>query len=177
MIIGPGQDLVNKIRIVPDFPKEGIEFFDITTLWNDGEGFKKLNDLFYEKYKGMGITKIVGIEARGFLSAAVLADRLGCGVSLVRKPGKLPYETISESYELEYGSNEIHLHKDAVGKGDKVLLMDDLLATGGTMAATVKLVEKLGASIAGIAFIVELDFLNGRAKLGEHEIFSLIRKS
>ncbi|MDH5543787.1 MAG: adenine phosphoribosyltransferase [Nitrospinota bacterium] len=177
MTEGPGQDLIGKIRIVPDFPKKGIEFFDITTLWNDAEGFKKLNDLFYENYKDKGITKVVGIEARGFLTASVMAYRLGCGVSLVRKPGKLPYETISESYELEYGTNEIHLHNDAVHKGDVVLLMDDLLATGGTMAATVKLVEKLGASIAGIAFIVELDFLKGREKLGGHEILSLIRTS
>lgn len=176
MSTGPGQDLESKFRIVNDFPVKGIEFVDITTLINDTEGFARTIDLFYAEFKDKGITQVVGVESRGFLLASVLAYKLGAGVTLIRKPGKLPAETISESYDLEYGKNEIHIHKDALKKSDKVLLMDDLLATGGTIAASIKLIEKFESEISGIAFIVELDFLHGRDKFPEHEIFSLVRR-
>lgn len=171
---GAAQELLEKIRIIPDFPKEGIMFLDLTTLFNDAEAFKRTVDLFADHYKGSNIDQVVGIEARGFVVASALALRLGCGMTLVRKPGKLPAETVSEKYSLEYGTNEIQLHRDAFKSGATILLVDDLLATGGTMAATISLVEKLGAKVAGIAFIVELTFLKGREKLGSHPIFTLI---
>ncbi len=176
MSLEAGNDLESLIRIIPDFPKKGIQFLDLTTLFKDPAGLRKVIDLFYDKYKGKEISQVVGIEARGFVVASALAYRLGCGVSLIRKPGKLPAETISKSYALEYGTNEIHIHKDAVDKGEKVLLIDDLLATGGTMAAAVELLERLEAEIVGIAFIVELGFLNGSEKLGKYPIHTLIHK-
>ncbi len=171
---GAAQELLGKIRIVPDFPKKGIKFLDLTTLFNDAEVFKRIIDRFADHYKDEKIDQVVGVEARGFVVASALALRLGCGVTLVRKPGKLPAETVSEKYSLEYGTNEIQLHRDAFNMGDSILLVDDLLATGGTMAATISLVEKLGAKVAGIAFVVELLFLKGREKLGSHPIFTLI---
>ncbi len=172
----PGRQLESKIRIVPDFPKEGIEFLDLTTLFKDAAAFKQVIDLLYDEYKDKEIEQVIGIEARGFVAASALAYRLGAGVALIRKPGKLPAETISCRYDLEYGSNEIHIHKDALQKGERVLLIDDLLATGGTMAASINLVEQLEGEIAGIAFIVELAFLDGREKLGNYPIFTLIRR-
>jgi adenine phosphoribosyltransferase len=169
-------ELENKIRLVPDFPKKGVLFLDLSTLFKDADGFKRLVDIFVEKYKNAKIDSVAGIEARGFVLAGAVAYRLGCGVTMIRKPGKLPWETVSESYELEYGVNEIHMHKDAFKKGDRVLLLDDLLATGGTMGAAVKLTEKLGATVAGVAFVVELGFLNGAQKLSGREIFSIIKR-
>jgi len=171
------KDLEEMIRVIPDFPKKGIQFLDLTTVFNRPSAFKKIIDLFYEEYKDKGIKQVIGIEARGFITASALAYKLDAGVTLIRKPGKLPYKTISESYALEYGTNEIHIHEDAVEKGDKVLLIDDLLATGGTMSASINLVEKLGGDIAGVAFIVELGFLGGKDKLANHPIFSLITKN
>ncbi len=169
-----GRKFLSKIRIVPDFPKEGIRFLDLTTLFNDAESFGELMDVFADHYRDKKIDQVVGIEARGFVVAAALALKLNCGVTLIRKPGKLPSETISESYSLEYGTNEVQIHKDAFKKGDNVLLIDDLLATGGTMRAAIKLVETLGADIEGVAFIVELGFLKGREKLGDYPIFALM---
>lgn len=170
------QELLEKIRLVPDFPKKGIVFLDLTTLFNDAAGFKRLVDIFVEKYKDQNIDQVVGIEARGFVIASALAYRLGCGVTLIRKPGKLPAETVSESYSLEYGTNEIHIHKDAFKAGDRVLMVDDLLATGGTMGAAINLVENLGVKIVEVAFIVELLFLNGREKLKDCPVYALIKK-
>jgi len=169
------QELLEKIRIIPDFPKKGIKFLDLTTLFNDADGLRRVVDLLADRYKDVKIDQVVGIEARGFVVAAALALRLGCGVTLIRKPGKLPGERVSEKYSLEYGTNEIQIHKDAFNSGDSVLLVDDLLATGGTMAASISLVERLGAKVAGVAFIVELTFLKGRDKLGDHPVFALIK--
>jgi len=169
------QELLEKIRIIPDFPKKGIKFLDLTTLFNDADGLKRVVDMLADRYKDVKIDQVVGIEARGFVVAAALALRLGRGVTLIRKPGKLPGETVSEKYSLEYGTNEIQVHKDAFNSGDSVLLVDDLLATGGTMAASISLVERLGAKVAGVAFIVELTFLKGRDKLGGHPIYTLIK--
>jgi len=176
MVDFPGQQLESKIRIVPDFPKEGIEFLDLTTLFRDAAAFKQVIDLLYDEYKDKKIEQVIGIESRGFVVASALAYRLGAGVGLIRKPGKLPAETISCRYDLEYGANEIHIHKDAVQKGERVLLIDDLLATGGTMAASIKLMEQIEGEIAGIAFVVELAFLNGMKKLGNYPVFTLIRR-
>lgn len=175
MAITPGQDLEAKIRIVPDFPKEGIQFLDFTTLFRDPEGFKRIIDLFFKEYRGKEIEQVIGIESRGFIVASAVAYRLGAGLTMIRKPGKLPSETISESYELEYGTNEIQIHKDAIKKEERVLLIDDLLATGGTMEAAAKLVERLEGNVVGIAFIVELAFLHGREKLETYPLFTLIR--
>lgn len=172
-----GQKFLGKIRIVPDFPKEGIRFLDLTTLFSDAESFSEVINIFADNYRDKKIDQVVGIEARGFVVASALALKLNCGVTLIRKPGKLPSETISESYSLEYGTNEIQIHKDAFKKGDNVLLIDDLLATGGTMRAAIKLVETLGTDIEGVAFIVELAFLKGREKLGNHPIFALMESN
>jgi adenine phosphoribosyltransferase len=174
---GAAQELLEKIRIVPDFPQKGIKFLDLTTLFNDGKVFRKIIDTLADHYKGVKIDQVVGIEARGFIVASALALRLGCGVTLVRKPGKLPAETVSEKYSLEYGINEIQLHRDAFNSGDNVLLVDDLLATGGTMAATISLVEKLDVKVAGVAFVVELLFLKGREKFSGHPVFTLIQSN
>jgi adenine phosphoribosyltransferase len=165
------------IRDVPDFPIEGIMFKDITTLLKDPVGYKEGLEQLYEHVKDKGVTKIVGIESRGFIYGGALAALLGIGFVPVRKPGKLPSETISESYTLEYGTNTIEIHKDALQPGDKVLIHDDLLATGGTIEAAVKLVEKLGAEVSQISFIIELDFLNGREKIKEYDVVSLIHYS
>ncbi len=162
------------IHDIPDFPKEGIIFKDITTLLIDPDAFKLTLDTLYESFKDSGITKIASAEARGFIFGAPLAYMLGAGFIPLRKPGKLPYETDSEEYELEYGTDKIEAHVDAFKKGDRVLIVDDLLATGGTALAAARLVEKSGADIAAIAFVVELDFLEGRAKLGDYEIYSII---
>ena len=168
-------DILKKlIREVPDFPKKGILFYDITTLLRDKTGFARLIDLFSEHYIGKQIDLILGMEARGFIFGPALAYRLNAGFVPVRKPGKLPAATYRVEYELEYGSNALEIHRDAIERGQRVLIVDDLLATGGTAVATAKLVSSLGGEIAGMAFVVELDFLKGREKLGAYEVFSLL---
>jgi adenine phosphoribosyltransferase len=162
------------IREVPDFPKQGILFYDITTLLKDKTGFAQLIDLFSEHYIGKQIDLILGMEARGFIFGPALAYRLNAGFVPVRKPGKLPAATVKVQYELEYGSNALEMHKDAIQKGQRVLIVDDLLATGGTAEATARLATSLGGEIAGLAFVVELDFLNGRDKLKPYNVFSLL---
>ena len=162
------------IREVPDFPKKGILFYDITTLLKDKLGFARLIDALSENYIGKEIDLILGMEARGFIFGPALAYRLNAGFVPVRKPGKLPAETAKVSYELEYGSNSLEVHKDAIQKGQRVLIVDDLLATGGTAVATAELATTLGGHIAGFAFVVELDFLHGRDKLTKYDVFSLL---
>jgi adenine phosphoribosyltransferase len=162
------------IREVPDFPKKGILFYDITTLLKDKLGFARLIDALSEHYIGKDIDLVLGMEARGFIFGPALAYRLNAGFVPVRKPGKLPAETVKISYELEYGSNALEVHKDAVQKGQRILIVDDLLATGGTAVATADLASRLGAHIAGLGFVVELDFLRGREKLGKYDVFSLL---
>ena len=162
------------IRDIPDFPKKGIIFKDITTLLGDAKSFHRMVDLLAHRYIGEKIDQIVGIEARGFILGAALAYKLGTGITLVRKPGKLPSETRSVSYELEYGTDTLEIHEDAISKGENVIIVDDLLATGGTVQATCNMVEKLGGVIKGIGFIIELDFLKGREKIKKYPIFSLI---
>ncbi|HWX92909.1 MAG TPA: adenine phosphoribosyltransferase [Terriglobales bacterium] len=168
------EQLKRLIREVPDFPKPGILFYDITTLLKDKTGFAQLIDLFSEHYIGKQIDLILGMEARGFIFGPALAYRLNAGFVPVRKPGKLPAATVKVEYELEYGSNALEVHKDAVQKGQRVLIVDDLLATGGTAEATARLATSLGGEIAGLAFVVELDFLNGREKLKPYNVFSLL---
>jgi adenine phosphoribosyltransferase len=167
-------ELKKLIRDVPDFPKKGIVFKDITTLLKDSTGLSEAAEKLYELAKNKMITKVAGIESRGFILGGLLADKLNAGFIPIRKPKKLPSETISESYSLEYGTDSIEIHKDAIVKGDKVLLHDDLLATGGTMEAACKLIEKLGGEVVQISFIIELDFLKGRDKLSKYEVHSLI---
>ncbi len=162
------------IRTVPDFPKKGIMFRDITTLLKDRSALHRSIDLLYHHYKEQRIDKVVGIESRGFICGAALADRLGAGFVPIRKPGKLPAETIRQEYQLEYGSDAIEIHRDAIVKGERVLLHDDLLATGGTIQAACKLVEELGGNIAGLSFLIELSFLKPRARLAGYDIFSLV---
>ena len=162
------------IREVPDFPKKGILFYDITTLLKDKLGFARLIDALSEHYIGKEIDLVLGMEARGFIFGPALAYRLNAGFVPVRKPGKLPAETEKVSYDLEYGSNSLEMHKDAIEPGQRVLIVDDLLATGGTAVATAKLASGLGAQIAGLAFVVELDFLRGREKLAKYDVFSLL---
>ncbi len=153
------------IRDVPDFPKKGIIFKDITTLLGDKDAFKHVIDLMVDRYKDKNISKIVGIESRGFIFGGVVAYRLGCGFVPARKPGKLPADTIKEDYTLEYGTNTLELHVDAIEPGENVVIIDDLLATGGTARAVAKLVERLKGNIVSIDFLIELEFLNGKAKL------------
>lgn len=163
------------IRDIPDFPIEGIVFKDITTLLKDNIGFQEALDQLFDFCKDMGITKVVGIESRGFIFGGALASRLGAGFVPIRKPGKLPSETLSQTYQLEYGEDKIEIHKDALNPSDKILLHDDLLATGGTMEAACKLVEKLGAEIVQISFLIDLTFLNGSEKLKSYDVRSLIQ--
>ena len=170
-------DFKSFIRDVPDFPKKGIIFKDITTLLKNPEGLSKTADELYKYAENMKITKVVGIESRGFIFGGILAQKLNAGFIPIRKPGKLPAETLSESYALEYGTDTIQIHKDAIQSGDRILLHDDLLATGGTMGAACKLVEKLGGVVIQISFIIELTFLNGREKLNKYDIKSLIQYS
>jgi adenine phosphoribosyltransferase len=168
-------ELKKLIREVPDYPKPGILFYDITTLLKDKQGFHALIDGLCGHYASHHIDIVTGIEARGFIFAPALAYRLGAGFVPVRKPKKLPAKTASVSYALEYGTDTLEIHEDAVQKGQRVLVCDDLLATGGTAAATVQLVRKLGGQVDGTAFAVELTFLNGRAKLPGLDVFSLIQ--
>jgi adenine phosphoribosyltransferase len=167
-------ELKKLIREVPDFPKQGILFYDITTLLKDKLGFACLIDALSVNYIGKEIDLVLGMEARGFIFGPALAYRLNAGFVPVRKPGKLPAETAKISYDLEYGSNSLEIHKDAIAKGQRILIVDDLLATGGTAAATAELATGLGAQIAGLAFVVELDFLKGREKLAGYDVFSLL---
>lgn len=169
-------DLKSVIRNIPDFPKKGIIFKDITTLLKNPDAFREAINLMANHYKDYDFDYIVGIEARGFLVGAPMAIQMGKGFIPIRKPGKLPGETISMRYELEYGSNEIEIHKDAIRPGDKVLIIDDLLATGGTVAAAVKMIKELGGKLQGIGFLLELSFLNGRELLKGEDIFSLLRE-
>jgi len=168
------ESLKTLIREVPDFPKKGILFYDITTLLKDKLGFATLIDALSEHYLPSDIDLVLGMEARGFIFGPALAYRLNAGFVPVRKPGKLPAATAKVEYDLEYGSNALEIHKDAIQKGQRVVIVDDLLATGGTAAATVTLAQSLGAEITGLAFVVELDFLAGRDKLKGQEVFSLL---
>ena len=169
------EELKNIIRDIPDFPKKGIVFKDITTLLADGRSFHRMIDLIAHRYLGQRIDQVVGVEARGFILGSALAYKLGTGVTLVRKPGKLPYKTRCKTYALEYGSDTLEIHEDAFKAGDRVLVADDLLATGGTMAAVVELVQELGAEVVECAFMAELEFLKGRKKLPEGKVFSLLK--
>ena len=162
------------IREIPDFPKKGILFYDITTLLKDKTGFASLIDMLSEHYESSKVDLVLGMEARGFIFAPALAYRLKTGFVPVRKPGKLPAECARYDYALEYGTNTLEIHKDAIQKGQRVLIVDDLLATGGTAEATAKLAESLGAQSAGLGFVVELDFLKGRDKLKAYEVTSLL---
>jgi adenine phosphoribosyltransferase len=166
--------LKNLIREIPDFPKQGILFYDITTLLKDKAGYAALIDQLAEHYIGKQVDLILGMEARGFIFGPALAYRLNAGFVPVRKPGKLPAATARVEYDLEYGSNVLEVHNDAIEKGQRVLIVDDLLATGGTAQATAKLATSLGAQIAGLGFVVELDFLKGRDKLKPYDVFSLL---
>ena len=171
------EDLEKTIRDVPDFPKPGITFNDITTLLKRPDAYKHAIEIFLDRYREKRIDKVVGIESRGFIFGATLAYELGVGFVPVRKPNKLPAATEKATYELEYGTDTIEIHKDGIDRGEKVLIVDDLLATGGTMAAAVELVEKLGGEILEIACLIELTFLNARSKLNlaDRPIFSIIR--
>lgn len=168
-------DLKQHIRSIPDFPKPGILFRDITTLLANPAAFRAVIDRFAAHYRHRDVTAVVAAEARGFIFAAPLALELNAKFVPVRKPGKLPFQTQAFSYELEYGNDTLHMHVDALGPQDRVVIVDDLLATGGTMLACVNLVEQLEATIAGCAFVIELDFLNGRDKLAKYDVFSLVR--
>src|SRR6266513_1864846 len=171
---GNCEHLKKLIREVPDFPKKGILFYDITTLLKDKLGFATLIDALSEHYVGKDIDLVLGMEARGFIFGPALAYRLNAGFVPVRKPGKLPAATVRFEYALEYGQNTLEVHKDAIQKGQRVIIVDDLLATGGTAEATAKLASSLGAEIAGLGFVVELDFLNPHKKLTQYDIFSLL---
>jgi adenine phosphoribosyltransferase len=168
-------DLKKLIREIPDYPKPGIVFYDLTTLLKDQRGFRLLIDELCAHYSGRPVDIVAGIEARGFIFAPALAYRLRAGFVPVRKPKKLPWKTAQVTYELEYGTDTLEIHEDAIRPGQRVLVCDDLLATGGTAAATVKLVRQLGGEVTGAAFAVELSFLNGRAKLSGLDVFSLIQ--
>ncbi len=168
-------DLAATIRSVPDFPIAGILFYDITTLLKNPVALKESIDRLTTQYQNTGVDVVVGIESRGFIFGIPLAYNLGVGFVPVRKPGKLPAETIAESYALEYGTNTLEVHVDAIEKGQKVLIVDDLLATGGTAKATCSLVEKLGGQVVGLAFAIELNFLNGRDSLKGYNVFSLLQ--
>lgn len=168
-------DLKEKIRVIEGFPKDGISFKDVTTILSDGEAFKYTIDKMYEMVKDKNIDVVVGPEARGFVFGAPLAYALGAGFVPIRKPGKLPADTIRYEYDLEYGSDSLEMHKDAFEKGHRVLIVDDLLATGGTISAVAKLVEELGGEIVGFNFIVELTELKGRDKLEGYEVNSLVQ--
>ena len=170
-------DYKSLIREVPDFPKPGILFYDITTLLKDAQAFRQILDELASKYRNQGISKIVGIESRGFILGSPLAYHLGTGFVPVRKPGKLPADTFEVKYNLEYGSTSLAIHRDAIQIGERVLIVDDLLATGGTAAATVHLIRQLGGEIVSLAFLVELQFLKGREKLNGCDVHSMIQYS
>jgi adenine phosphoribosyltransferase len=168
------RDLKQYIRSVPDFPKPGINFYDITTLLQNPEGFRAAVDMLEEYVLGCRTEKILAIESRGFFFGAAIADRLGLSIVPARKPGKLPYKTIFEEYELEYGTDRLELHADAVNPGERVVVVDDLIATGGTLLAACRLIEKLGGEVAGIAAVIDLRFLPWREKLAGYDVRCLI---
>lgn len=168
-------DLKQHIRHVPDFPKAGILFYDITTLLRDPTGFKITVDLLSTPYEGQGIDAVVGIESRGFILGAAVAQRLGAGFIPVRKPGKLPAKAIKEIYDLEYGKDALEIHQDAIGTGQRILIVDDVLATGGTAAAAVQLVRKLGGELHGLAFLIELLFLKGKQRIQTEKVYSVLQ--
>jgi adenine phosphoribosyltransferase len=167
-------ELIKTIRSIPDFPKKGIVFRDITTLLKDKLAFNEAVDILYEHYRSKEIDKVVSVESRGFIVGAALAYTLGAGFVPIRKPKKLPAETIREEYALEYGTDAVEIHKDAISEGEKILIVDDLLATGGTILAATKLVEKLGGQIIGLGFLIELSFLKARSRLDGFDVFSII---
>jgi len=168
-------ELKKAIRTIPDYPKKGIRFKDLTTLWKDGPLAKRTVDALQKKYGDWKIEKVVGIEARGFIVGAPLADRLGVGFVPARKVGKLPGKKVSKGYELEYGKQGLELHTDSISRGERVLVVDDLLATGGTSSAAKDLVEGMGGKVVGFAFIAELSFLHGRNKLEGYDVHSLVK--
>jgi adenine phosphoribosyltransferase len=167
-------ELKKLIREVPDYPKPGILFYDLTTLFQDRDGFRKLVQRMLDHYRSARLDAVAGIEARGFVLAPVLAFELGAGFIPVRKPGKLPWKTAQIRYQLEYGTDGLEIHEDAISRGQRVLIVDDLLATGGTAQATIRLARQLGAEVIGACFAVELTFLNGRSKLDGIDVFSLL---
>lgn len=169
------ENLRKAIRDIPDFPKKGIIFKDITTLLRDPASFQRTVDLLGHRYVGKKIDLVVGIEARGFIVGSALAYKLGAGVILVRKPGKLPYKTHKATYQLEYGTDALEIHQDAIEPGQKVLIADDVLATGGTVSAVIGLIERMGGEIVECAFLAELEFLKGREKLKPYSVFSLLQ--
>ena len=164
----------SKVRSIPDWPIEGVIFRDITTILQDPKAHREVSAIFHDRYANQQIDKIVGIDARGFLFGSVLAYKLDIGFVPIRKKGKLPYKTISESYTLEYGEETVEIHEDALSENERVVIVDDLMATGGTIAAAVNLVEKLGSEIVECAFVVELPDLNGKAKLNGQNVFSIV---
>ena len=168
-------DLKKHLRIVPDFPKKGIQFFDVTTILQNPEAFKYVVDQMADSIKDIPCDVIVSLESRGFLFASAIAYKLGKSHALVRKPGKLPYKTVSESYSLEYGTDTVEMHEDAVAPGQNVVVIDDLLATGGTVEAAIKLVEKLGGKVRALSFFIEIEGLDGREKLKGYEINSILK--
>ncbi len=168
-------DLKKVIRDIHDFPQKGVVFKDITTLLADAKSFHRMVDLLAHRYLDKKIDQVVGVEARGFILGAALAYKLGTGITLVRKPGKLPYKTVRKSYELEYGTDTLEIHQDAFNKGARVIIADDLLATGGTVSTVVELVEEIGAEVIECAFLVELEFLKGRERLPQGKVFSLLQ--
>lgn len=169
------QEIRRAVRTVPDYPRKGIPFKDLTTLWKNGKLSRRVTSALEARWKGKKLDKVVGIEARGFIVGAPLADRLGVGFVPARKVGKLPGKKLSMNYELEYGRQGLEIHSDAISKGERVLVVDDLLATGGTSKAAGTLVEKLGGKVVGFAFVTELGYLKGREKLAGYEIHSLAR--
>ncbi len=171
------ESLKSKIRSVPDFPKAGILFYDITTLLRDREGFRMTIDALVRPFEAAQIDVVVGVESRGFILGGAVADRLGAGFAPVRKKGKLPSKTVQETYDLEYGTDCLEIHADAVEPGQRVLIIDDVLATGGTAAATNALIRKLGGAVQALAFLVELEFLNGRSKIPSETVFSVLKYS
>lgn len=168
-------DLLKTIRSIPDFPKKGIVFRDITTLLKNPAALREALDRCAARYADTAVDKVVGVESRGFILGGALAARLGAGFVPVRKPGKLPAATLRQEYALEYGTDAIEVHADAIGKGERVLMHDDLLATGGTMAAACRLVESLGGKIVGVSFLIELSFLHGRNLLAPYDVYSLVQ--
>jgi adenine phosphoribosyltransferase len=169
------KSLKGLIREIPDFPKPGILFYDITTLLKNADGLRSVIDQITDHFRDKKVDTVVGIEARGFIFGPAIAYHLGAGFVPVRKPKKLPSEVESYSYDLEYGKDTLEIHRDAVGKGHNVIIADDLLATGGTAEAVVKLVEKLGGNVAGLSFVIELEFLKGRERLAGYDVFSLLK--
>ena len=167
--------LLDNLRSIPDWPIKGVNFRDVTTLFKNAECLKTIADEMYDLYKDKGITKVVGIESRGFVMSSAIAIKLNAGIALCRKPGKLPYDVESIEYDLEYGTDTLEIHKDAIKPGQRVAIVDDLLATGGTTAAATKLIEKLGGQVVSLEFLIELTFLNGRDKLKGYDVQTLVQ--